>query len=157
MTVNSYPCHLAPCQLLLMPTRTYVSSYRQEMSTRTPSDVNSYYKWCQLVPNKAGSRWWYELISLITQHYVNSYPFQLVPLTSGWNENIWAFLRVSYLANAIPILFRGVVVLLTTLAAYWPVACRMAWYRLIINECTTTIQEFFCSFYESSHTLSVNC
>ena len=74
VTVNSYPCQLAPCQLVPMSTRTHVSSYHQYMLTRTTSDVNSYHKLCQLVPQvmsartQQGSiRWWYELTSLITQ------------------------------------------------------------------------------------------
>ena len=66
VTVNSYPCQLAPCQLVPMSTRTHVNSYHQVMSTRTTSDVNSYpttqvsydgtswhllsHKRCQLVP-----------------------------------------------------------------------------------------------------------
>ena len=48
------------------------------MSTRTTSDVNSYHKWCQLVPDKTDIREWYELTSLITQQmstrtHVSSY------------------------------------------------------------------------------------
>ena len=37
VTVDSYPCQLAPCQLVPMSTRT-----TKVMSTRTTSDVNSY-------------------------------------------------------------------------------------------------------------------
>ena len=44
VTVNSYPCQLAPCQLIPMSTRTHVNSYHQQMSTSTTSDVNSYHK-----------------------------------------------------------------------------------------------------------------
>ena len=62
--VNSYPCQLVP-----------------------PPDVNSYHKWCQLVPNKASIKMMVRVDIYYHTIDVNSYPCQLVPMSTRTHVN----------------------------------------------------------------------
>ena len=80
--VNSFPCQLVP-----MSTRTHVNSYPCQLVP--PTDVNSYHKWCQLVPQVMSTRTQqgkYKMLVRVDIYYhtidVNSYPCHLVPMST---------------------------------------------------------------------------